>query len=76
MKNVAWSMAVFVPSLVAFAIAFHCFLRNDPIFEGPVASVLKTFAMVLGEFNIEGKVYTEIFSLLLIKNCFVMKMPL
>ena len=55
MKNVAWSMSVYLPSLGAFAIAFHCFLRNDPIFEGPTASILKTLAMVLGEFNVEGR---------------------
>ena len=54
-KNVAWSMSVYLPSLIAFAFGFHCFLRNDPIFEGPTASILKTFAMVLGEFNIEGR---------------------
>ena len=54
-KNVAWSMSVYLPSLGAFAIAFHCFLRNDDIFEGPFASILKTLAMVLGEFNVEGR---------------------
>lgn len=48
-------MSVYLPSLGAFAIAFHCFLRNDPIFEGPFASILKTLAMVLGEFNVEGR---------------------
>ena len=54
-KNVAWSMSVYLPSLGAFAIAFHCFLRNDDIFEGPFASILKTLSMVLGEFNVEGR---------------------
>ena len=54
-KNVAWSMSVYLPSLIAFAISFHCFLRNDIIFEGPFASILKTLAMVLGEFNVEGR---------------------
>ena len=55
MKNVAWSMLVYLPSLIAFALAFHCFLDNDPIFEGPTASIIKTVAMLLGEFNYEGR---------------------
>ena len=55
MKNVAWSLVVYLPSLMAFALAFHCFLDNDPIFEGPTASILKTVAMLLGEFNYEGR---------------------
>ena len=55
MKNVAWSMLVYLPSLIAFALAFHCFLDNDPIFQGPTASILKTVAMLLGEFNYEGR---------------------
>jgi hypothetical protein len=55
MKNVAWSLLVYLPSLIAFALAFHCFLDNDPIFQGPTASILKTVAMLLGEFNYEGR---------------------
>ena len=54
MKNVAWSMTVYIPILLAFASAFHCFLKNDGIFEGTVASVLKVLTMYLGEFNFEG----------------------
>jgi hypothetical protein len=42
-------LAVFIPSLIAFASAFHCFLTNNEVFEGPVASILKTFEMMLGE---------------------------
>ena len=53
MKNVAWSMTVYIPILLAFASAFHCFLKNNGIFEGTVASVLKVLTMVLGEFNFE-----------------------
>ena len=53
MKNVAWSMTVYIPILLAFASAFHCFLKNDGIFEGTVASVLKVLTMVLGEFDFE-----------------------
>ena len=48
-------MLVYLPSLIAFALAFHCFLDNDPIFQGPTASILKTVAMLLGEFNYEGR---------------------
>ena len=33
MKKVGWSMTVYIPILIAFAAAFHCFLKNDPIFE-------------------------------------------
>ena len=51
MKNVAWSMTVYIPVLMAFATAFHCFLKNDEIFEGTVASILKILTMVLGEFD-------------------------
>ena len=54
MKNVAWSMTVYIPVLLAFASAFHCFLKNNGIFEGTVASVLKVLTMVLGEFNFEA----------------------
>ena len=54
MKNVAWSMTVYIPILLAFASAFHCFLKNDWIFEGTMASVLKVLTMYLGEFNFEG----------------------
>ena len=53
MKNVAWSMIVYIPILLAFAFAFHCFLKNDEIFEGTTASVLKVLTMVLGEFDFE-----------------------
>ena len=49
MSSMFLNLAVFVPSLVAFASAFHCFLINNTVFEGPVASLLKTFEMFLGE---------------------------
>ena len=51
MKNVAWSMTVYIPILLAFGFAFHCFMKNDEIFEGTVASILKVLTMVLGEFD-------------------------
>ena len=49
MKSMFWNLVVFIPSLVAFASAFHCFLMNNDVFEAPIASLLKTFAMFLGE---------------------------
>ena len=49
MRSMFLNLAVFVPSLVAFASAFHCFLINNTVFEGSVASLLKTFEMFLGE---------------------------
>ena len=49
MRSMFLNLAVFVPSLIAFASAFHCFLINNTVFEGPVASLLKTFEMFLGE---------------------------
>ena len=49
MRSMFLSLAVFIPSLIAFASAFHCFLINNEIFEGPVASILKSFEMLLGE---------------------------
>ena len=49
MRSMFLNLAVFIPSLIAFASAFHCFLINNEIFEGPIASVMKTFEMILGE---------------------------
>ena len=51
MKNVAWSMTVYIPILMAFGSAFHCFMKYDEIFEGTIASFLKVLTMVLGEFD-------------------------
>ena len=54
MRSMFLNLAVFIPSLIAFASAFHCFLINNEIFEGPIASVLKTFEMLLGEVDFAG----------------------
>ena len=51
MKNVAFSMVVYIPIMTAFACAFHCFLMFNETFEGPIASFLKVLTMVLGEFD-------------------------
>ena len=53
LKNVAVSMTVYIPVIMAFATGFHCFLKNNSVFEGPVASFLKVLTMVLGEFDFE-----------------------
>ena len=51
MKNVAFSMTVYIPIMMAFACAFHCFLIYNEVFQGPTASFLKVLTMVLGEFD-------------------------
>ena len=51
MKNVAFSMAVYIPIMMAFACAFHCFLIYNEVFQGQTASFLKVLTMVLGEFD-------------------------
>ena len=51
MKNVAWSLMVYIPIIVAFACAFHVFLMYNEIFQGSVASILKVLTMILGEFD-------------------------
>ena len=51
MKNVAFSMVVYIPIMMAFACAFHCFLMFNETFEGPISSFLKVLTMVLGEFD-------------------------
>ena len=61
MKNVAMSLMVYVPIIVAFACAFHVFLIYNEIFQGSVASILKVLTMILGEFDFEGNfVYDKV----------------
>ena len=50
--SVMWSIAVFLPTIVAFASAFHCFLIHDKIFDNFMASIIKTIGMLLGEVDI------------------------
>ena len=59
MKNVAWSMIVYIPIMIAFAGAFHCFLDYHSTFGGPITSVLKVLTMVLGEFEFEDNFVYE-----------------
>ena len=61
MKNVAWSLMVYIPIIVAFACAFHVFLIYNEIFQGPVASILKVLTMILGEFDFQDNfVYDKV----------------
>ena len=46
--------------MMAFAMAFHCFLIEDDIFNGPVTSFIKVLTMVLGEFEFETHFYSDI----------------
>ena len=52
-KNVFWSVMVYIPSIMAFSAAFHCFLSHNPVFEGSVSSIIKVLTMVLGEYDFE-----------------------
>ena len=53
-KNVAFSMVMYVPIMIAFAGGFHCFLIYSEVFEGPVASLIKVLTMIFGEFDYQG----------------------
>ena len=46
-------MVVYIPVMIAFASAFHCFLCFNDVFEGPATSLLKVLTMILGEFDFE-----------------------
>ena len=51
LKKVGWSLVVYVPSVIAFSMAFHAFLRRNEIFQGTTTSVIKVLTMLLGEFD-------------------------
>ena len=59
LKTVAWFLVVYIPIMMAFAMAFHCFLIEDDIFNGPVTSFIKVLTMVLGEFEFETHFYYD-----------------
>jgi hypothetical protein len=44
-------LLVFVPVMIAFALAFHVLLRSSPQFENPLSSILKVLTTMLGEFE-------------------------
>ena len=61
MKNVVMSVVVYLPSMIAFSMAFHCFLIFNGVFEGPVASLMKVLTMILGEFDFQDNfLYDEV----------------
>ena len=59
LKTVAWFLVVYIPIMMAFAMAFHCFLIEDEIFNRPMTSVIKVLTMVLGEFEFETHFYYD-----------------
>ena len=52
-QNVFWPVMAYVPSIMAFGTAFHCFLKHNSVFEGSVSSIFKVFTMVIGEYDFE-----------------------
>ena len=40
-KKISWPMIAYFPTLVAFGIAFSCFLCHNPVFEGSTASIIR-----------------------------------
>ena len=52
-QNVFWPVMAYIPSIMAFGTAFHCFLSHNSVFEGSVSSLLKVFTMVIGEYDFE-----------------------
>ena len=54
MANVAWYMLVNIPALIAFSLAFHCFLRQNPGFKESYTSLIKTLTMMIGEYDYEA----------------------
>ena len=52
-------MVVYIPIMMAFAMAFHCFLIEDGVFNRPTTSFIKVLTMVLGEFEFETHFYFD-----------------
>ena len=46
-------MIAYFPTLVAFGVAFSCFLCHNPVFEGSTASIIRVFTMMIGEYDFE-----------------------
>ena len=51
--NVASFILVSLPTVAAFTTAFHCFLRRNEVFQGPISSLIKILTMMVGEFDFE-----------------------
>ena len=56
-KTMLFCIFTYVPSLCAFSFGFHILLRPNPVFRSWVATIVKTMAMMTGEFD-----YDEIFA--------------
>ena len=52
MKEVFCSLIVFIPSLIAFACAFYCFLIGDKVFNGFTSSIVKILVMMIGNLEL------------------------
>ena len=48
MKKVVWSFIIYIPSLIAFAFAFYCFLVGYNVFNGFSSSTVKILTMMIG----------------------------
>ena len=46
-------MVVYIPPIMAFGTAFHCFLSHNKVFEGSVSSIIRVFTMMLGEYEFD-----------------------
>ena len=53
-KKVAWSLIVYIPSLIAFSSAYHVFLHADDVFASYWSSFLEVMTMMLGEVDFGG----------------------
>ena len=61
LNNVAMSMLVYVPTIFAFSLSLHCFLKRNAVFEGPGSSLMKTLSMMLGEYDLEDNfIYDQV----------------
>jgi hypothetical protein len=48
-KTMIWCLIAYLPSLIAFASAFHMFLSPSLLFDNPITSFLKVLVMMVGE---------------------------
>ena len=59
MKSIGLKMLSLVPSCIAFAAGFHAFLYGSPAFRTPYSSLLKTLAMLIGEYETEEEFLSD-----------------
>ena len=50
-KTMMFCIFTYVPSLCAFSFGFHILLKPNPVFRSWVATIVKTGAMMTGEFD-------------------------